>query len=40
MGRAVFGKTRLKRDTEECLHRNVNSLFDQLTGALSSGLPA
>jgi hypothetical protein len=31
MGRAVFGETRLKRRTEERLHRNVNFLFDQVT---------
>ena len=40
MGLAAFGKTRLKRRTEERLHRNVNFLFDQLTGALQTGVPA
>jgi len=38
MGLAVFGETRLKTRTEERLHRNVNFLFDQLTGALSKGV--
>jgi len=40
MGLAVFGKTRLKRRTEERLHRDVHFLFDQLTGALSKGVLA